>query len=367
MKQTLSAFLGTYLRNMALLRRQRTLIIQAIIVPVAMLVLSTMVYGGVGDSYPVALVDQSHSAQAKDLANRLTTEHSDIGNWFQVVQDDYDKARADLDWGRLNMIIVIPPDFDTRHQVDLQQFNVNSDAMKNTDGRVQLVLNHVPVPGEKASILNHQISQKPKDVARAAYLGGSSILLALFFGAMLVASNLFLLEREGNTRKEILLTPKNPAVVGFANVASACVVGIALSLIPLGLSYWIARFTVGFGHMLLVYLAMIPVMIACAGLGVFASHWLKYFRAAQPVVTLGAIMTFFVAGGFTMVAFLQPVARGFSEWWPFSRIFTWMNPYMHGFTVLTFGQIALLCGAAVVGMGFVWWTYELERRQGARL
>jgi ABC-2 type transport system permease protein len=367
MKQILGAFFGTYLRNMALLRRQRTLVIQAIIVPAAMLLLSAMVYGGVGDSYPIALVDQSKSAQSRNLANQLTTERSDIGNWFQVVEYDYDKARSDLAWGRLNMIVVIPPDFDTRHQLDLQQFNVNSDAMKNTDGRVQLVLNHVSVPGEKVSILNHQISQKPKDVARAAYLGGSSILLALFFGAMLVASNLFLLEREGNTRKEILLTPRHPAVAGFANVASACVVGMVLSLIPLGLSYWIAQFTVDFGRVLLVYLAMIPVMITCAGIGVFASYWLKYFRAAQPVITLGAIMTFFVAGGFTMVAFLQPVARGFSEWWPFSRIFTWMNPYLHGFTALTIGQIALLCGAAVIGLGLVWWTYELERRRGAQL
>jgi ABC-2 type transport system permease protein len=363
--RTLSAFFAAYVRNMTLLRRQRTLLVQAVIVPVAMLVLSTMVYGGVGDSYPIAMVDQSNSAQSQDLSNRIRTEHSDIGEWFQIVETDYDKARADLEWGRLNMIIVIPPDYDTRHQIDLQQFNVNSDAMKNTDGRVQLVLNHVPVSGETARISNEVVSQKPTDVARAAYLGGSSVLLALFFGALLIAGNLFLLEREGGTRKEVLLTPRNPALLGFANVAAASVVGLVLSLIPLGLSYWIARFTVDIGHVLLTYLAMVPVMIACGGLGVFAAHWLRYFRAAQPVFTLGAIMTFFVSGGFTMISFLQPVAREFSQWWPFSRIFNWMNPFLHGFTALSAGQILLLCLAAAAGLGLVWWAYALERKQGA--
>lgn len=363
--RTVSAFFAAHVRNMTLLRRQRTLLLQALIVPVAMLILSTMVYGGVGDSYPVALVNRSDSEQAEQLGQRIRTAHSDIGPWFDIVETDYQQARSDLEWGRLNMMIVIPPDYPDRHQVELHQYNVNSDAMKNTDGRMQLVLNQVDVPGQNADIGNEILRERPDDVPRAAYLGGSSVLLALFFGAMLVAANLFLLEREGGTRKEVLLTPLHPAVVGFANVLSASVVAVVLSLIPLGLSYWITDFGVGIGHVLLMYLAMLPVMIACAGLGVFASHWLRVFRAAQPVFTLGAIMTFFVAGGFTMVAFLQPVARGFSEWWPFSRIFTWLNPFLHGFASLSMAQVALLCGAAALGLVLVWSAYALERREGA--
>ncbi|MBZ4016043.1 ABC transporter permease [Streptomyces purpurogeneiscleroticus] len=360
--KNLHAFFAVHRRNMLLLRRQRSLLIQAAIVPVAMLILSTMVYGGFGDAYPVGLVNKSSSAQAKSLEHDIRTAHSDITPWFNVVTHDDSEARSLVSWGRLNTVIEIPRDYAHTHDLTVRNYNVNSDAVKNTMGRIQLVINRAEVPGAKLRIESRMAGAHPHDVWRTAYLGGSSVLLALFFGAMLLASNLFMFERENSTRKEILLTPLRPVTAGLANVFSAMVVTILLSLIPLGLSYWIAHFEVGPGKVLLLYLYMLPVMIFCAGVGIFAGHFLKYFRAAQPVIVLGSMVTFFIGGGFTMVSWLQPAARAFDAWWPFSRIFTWMNPFLYGFRGLTAAQLTTLLLAALVGVLLVWAGYRLEGR-----
>lgn len=358
----LHAFFAVHKRNLALLRRQKALLIQAAIVPIAMLILSTLVYGGFGDAYAISVVNKSDSKAARVLEDQIRDAKSGITPWFDVVTDDEKEAESLVEWGRLQMMVVIPPDYATSHRLDVRNYNVNADAMKNTKGRLQLVLNQADVPGAKLRMTNEMAGAQPHDTWRSAFLGGSSVLLALFFGTMLIASNLFLLERENSTRKEIMLTPLNPVVAGLANVFSATVVGTLLSLLPLGLSYWIAEFRVDFWHVIGMYAAMIPVMVACAGLGIFVSHFLKFFRAAQPIITLGSMVTFFVCGGFNMVAYLPPAARAFSEWWPFSRIFSWFNPFLHGFAKISAEQITGVLLAAVLGVALVWWAYALERR-----
>lgn len=360
--RVLRAFFAVHRRNILLLRRQRALLIQAAIVPVAMLILSTMVYGGFGDAYPIGLVNKSDSSQAKAIEHDFRTAKSDITPWFDVVTEDPSEARSMVSWGRLNTVIVIPEDYADTHRLRVRNYNVNSDAMKNTMGRIQMVVNRAEVPGATLRVDSEMVGAHPHDVWRTAYLGGSSVLLALFFGAMLIASNLFMFERENSTRKEILLTPLRPVTAGVANVFSAMVATLVLSLIPLGLSYWIAHFHVGVGQVLLMYLYMLPVMIFCAGIGIFAGHFLKYFRAAQPVIVLGSMVTFFIGGGFTMVSWLRPVARAFDDWWPFSRIFSWMNPFLYGFEDITAVQTSALLAAAVAGIGLVYWGYALEGR-----
>ncbi|WP_019548490.1 ABC transporter permease [Streptomyces sulphureus] len=356
------AFLAVHKRNLALLRRQKSLLIQAAIVPIAMLILSTLVYGGFGDAYAIGVVNQSDSKAAQKLEQQLHDAESDITPLFDVVTDDYDEARSLVDRGRLHTVVVIPPDYSSNYRLEVRNYNVNTDAMKNTKGRLQLVLNQADVPGAELRITNEMEGAQPHDVWRSAYLGGSAVLLALFFGAMLIAANLFLLERENSTHKEIMLTPLNPVVAGLANVLSALVVSTGLSLVPLGLSYWMAEFKADFWHVLMTYVGMLPVMVACAGLGIFAGHFLKSFRAAQPIITIGAMTTFFVSGGFNLVGYLPPAARAFSEWWPFSRIFSWFNPLLHGFDGLGTGKIVALLVAAVIGVLLVHWAYVLERR-----
>jgi ABC-2 type transport system permease protein len=359
---TWRAFLAVHKRNLALLRRQKSLLIQAVIVPVAMLILATLVYGGFGDAYAVGLVNQSNSPEAKVLDQKIRAAHSNITPWFDVVADDYDTAQELVAQGRLQMVVVIPPDYAATHRVDVHNFNVNSDAVKNTEGRLQLVLNQTDVPGQELRITNQMVGAEPRDVWRSAFLGGSAVLLALFFGTMLIASNLFLLERENATSKEIMLTPLNPSIAGLANTFSAILVGSVLSLIPLALSYLIAEFRVDVWRVLSTYLLMIPVMVACAGFGIFVSHFLKFFRAAQPIITLGSMITFFVCGGFNMVSYLPPAAREFSQWWPFSRIFDWFNPFLHGFAGITSWQLMTILTAGAVGIVLIGWAYRLERR-----
>ncbi|HEY7485967.1 MAG TPA: ABC transporter permease [Streptosporangiaceae bacterium] len=362
----LHAILATFRRDLLLLRRQRALVIQAVIVPLAMLILATMVYGGVGDSYPIALANESNSPQGRAAEQAIRNVRSDITPYFTIIETDPAKARDDLRWGRINVLVVIPHDFAQTRRLQLESFNVNADAAKNYRGRLEMAVNQMPGGTGGLTITDKVNRAEPHTVWRSAFLGGSSVLLALWFGALLVASNLFVLEREGRTRKEILLTPLSPVASGIGNIMATVVVSLLFSLPPLGLAYWIAHFDVGLGRLLLAYLGMLPTMVACAGIGLLAGHLLKYFRASQPVVTLGSIVTFFVCGGFSMVAYLPPAARVFSVGWPFSRIFTWFNPFLQGFGDLGVTQLLVTIAAAVVALLPLGWVYARERRQGAQ-
>ncbi|PYC71602.1 ABC transporter permease [Micromonospora arborensis] len=359
----LRAILAVFHRNLLLLRRERALIIQVVIVPSAMLILSTMVYGGVGDAYPVALVNQSSSAAGQQAEQAVRDAHSDIGPYFRIVTTDLAEARDELSWGRLHAVIVIPPDYDQTHRIQVDSFNVNSDAAKNYRGRIELAVNSINASGALDVELAKQ-TEHPDDVWRAAYLGGSSILLAWFFGSMLIAANLMLVEREYRTRKEILLTPLPIAAAGGGIILSAVLMATVMSLLPLALSYAIGHFEVSPGRLLGVYFGFLPVMVACAAFGLVLGYLLRHFRAAQPVVTLGAIMTFFVCGGFSRMAYLPEAAQAFARWWPFTPIFEWYNPVIHGFADLSAGRLTAVIAAAVVGLLLVPVVYAGEHRRG---
>ncbi|MFC7544932.1 ABC transporter permease [Plantactinospora sp. GCM10030261] len=349
--ETTRAVVAVTARNLRLLRRRPDLLAQAVLVPIVLLILNALIFGAGGDDWPVAVVDKAKSERSAALTGAINESSSRITPYFRVVETDPVPATQMIENGRLQLMIEIPEDFDASGRVRISTYNINSDATKNLRLRVEDALNAYDADAGRLDLAVDLRTVRPDDIPRTGFIAGGVLLLALFFGATLLAANLFAIEQEGRTAKEILLSPAGPATAALGALIS----GTAAAFLTALPTYLTARFAFGLnpdpGALLLVVLFMVPVMVAGAGLGTLLAHLLRVHRSIQPLVILTGIATFFVAGGFVSVPGLPSTARNFAAWWPPSRVFEWSNPVLHGFAgSFSPTQWGWVIGVAVLGM-----------------
>lgn len=354
------AIWATIRRNLRLLRREPDLVAQTIILPTAILLLVAVVFGGGGDRWPIAVIDESGGDRAARVIRAIERSNSRITPYFDVRRLDLSTASEMVEAGRLHMLVRIPADFDRTNTVETKVFNINTDATKNVRLRLDHALNAVDAP--TAPVDYELTPARPHDPWRSAYIGGSAVLLALLLGSALTAANLFVFEREHRTRTEAMLTPLGPATAGAAIAAVATVAAAVASLVPLAVSVAAFNLEVDAARLAAVYAAATPLMVTAAGVGILLGHLLGSYRNVQPVIVILALATFFGGGGFVGVTTLQPAAQAVADAWLPSRTFTWLNPVLHGFAPgLTAGQWAGAAAAATLGVLLIAFTYRLER------
>lgn len=355
------ALLAVHKRNMKILTRQKQLLIQPIILPLVLLFLMVVIFGGGGDNWPVAIVDDSKSNESQDLIHTFKTTHSNITPYFDIIETDHEEAEKKVAEGRLHLLIRIPGNFTESKKIEIKTYNINSDAMKNVRMRVEHTLNRYIEEKGESKIISQQMTEQPKDVWRSAFYGGSSVLLTLFLGSMLIAANLHAFDYENRTSKEILLTPIGPVMAGFGIILTAVIVSVIISLLPLILSILFLHFEFHLVNMLIVYLSSIPILICCAGIGIFLGACLKQYRIIQPIIILITIGTYIIGGGFAGVNMLIPLARRMADVWGFSIIFEWFNPIIHNFaTSLSLYQYSIILTAGILGVLLTFTTYKTK-------
>ncbi|MEW2386380.1 ABC transporter permease [Micromonospora sp. NPDC047707] len=319
--------------------------------PVVVLVLCALIFGAGGDDWPVAIVDDAKSKRSAAIVDSIEDSRSRITPYFRIVEEDSDKADQMINDGRLQLKIHIPADFEATNRIYISTYNINSDATKNLRMRVTNALNAYDVRDGRLPLSVDLRTVESEDVPRTAFIAGGVLLLALFFGAALIAANLFALEHEERTSKVILLSPIGPAGAAIGAMVTGTMVAF-LTAVPTYLIGWLAfGLAPEAGAILLVLLFMIPLMFACAGVGVLLAQMLRVHRNIQPLIILTCIATFFAAGGFVSVGGLPPAARGFAAVWPLSRVFEWNNPVLHQFVNnYSTSQWVWVWIAAVVGL-----------------
>lgn len=354
---------AVHVRNLRLVRRQKNLIAQTVLLPVALLLLVAFIFGGGGDAWPLLVSDEAKDASSAQLIEVLENLRSEITPYYDVIEMNSEQAEALVGEGRAHMFVRIPRDFGSRRLLDVHTFNVNSDATKNVRLRLDYALNVLEREQGLPGVVPVLETEKPKGVWRSAYIGGSSVLLALFLGAMLVAANLFVFDLAHRTRTEMLASPSGFATAGLGIVLSAVVVAILASFVPLALSLALFALSLDVRALVAVYLGILPLLIGCAGAGILLGHFLRTYRAVQPVIVLVAIITFFGTGGFVGVAMLHPYVQLFAEVWLPSRIFEWFNPILHGFSKVPDGsRVGWSLLVATAGLAVTLYACRRERR-----
>ncbi|MEE1931074.1 ABC transporter permease [Streptomyces sp. TRM 70351] len=369
MNEKTRAVLATHRRNLRLLRRRPDLVAQGVLVPLVVLVLCAILFGSWGDSWPVAVVDKAKNEQSAAITDSLGEARSNVEPYFEVIEEDPEQAARMLEDGRLQLVITIPEDVARTGEIDIATYNVNTDATKNLRFRVDDALNiHDQARGALPATVDLQTVAE-KDVTRSAFIAGGVLFLALLLGAMLLAANVFAVEEEGRTGKEILMSPVGAPAAAVGAVLTSTLLAYATALPTLLTGLLLFGFRPDAGALGLVAVFMLPLLVAASGLGVLLAQVLRQHRAIQPPVILIAIATFFVGGGFVSVPGMPPLARTIAEWWPPSRVFEWGNPVLHEFTGgYTGGQWAWAVAFALLGLAAAVWAGRREltapRRNG---
>ncbi|GAA4656484.1 hypothetical protein GCM10023347_02620 [Streptomyces chumphonensis] len=361
MNEMIRGALAAHRRNVRLLRRRPDLVAQGVLVPLVVLVLCAILFGSWGDRWPVGVIDRADDARSAAITDSLAQSRSNVDLYFETIEDDPRAAREMLEDGRLQLVITIPEDVATTNEVRISTYNVNTDATKNLRFRVDDALNiHDEVRGALPATVDLRTVAE-EDVTRAAFIAGGVLLLALLLGSMLLAANVFAVEEEGRTAKELLMSPFGAAPAALGCVLTATLLAY-LSAVPTYLTgLLLFGFTPDVGSLVLVLLFMLPLLVAAAGLGVLLAQLLRQHRAVQPPVILVAIATFFVGGGFVSVPGMPPTARTIAQWWPPSRVFEWSNPVLHDFAgSYTAGQWAWGGAFALLGVAGAYWAGRRE-------
>ena len=347
------ALLAVTVRNLRIARRRPDLLVQTMAVPVVILGLASIIFGAT-DAWPIAVVDNSNSPQSTAVRQALADTRGATGPYFRTITTDETEAQHLLEQGRIHLAITIPADFPQTRRLETQSFNINTDAMKNVRLRLSTMAN---LHDQRAGLLGATVrldKVKPVDVTRTAFMGGSAVILAILLGAALVSANLFALDTEHRTRKEMALTP-----VGAGHAAAGAALAGTLLALPAALPTMALAWSFGtrttWTNLVQSGAIVLPAAFACAGAGVLVAVALRTHRLIQPVIILVALGSYFASGGFIPVPALPPLARALDVWWPPSYVFEWVNPVLHDFaaqpstTAINLSWVAagLLSGCAV--------------------
>lgn len=180
----------------------------------------------------------------------------------------------------------------------------------------------------------------------------------------MIAANLYAFEYENRTIKEIIMTPSGSIMAGFGIILTSIWMSIVLSFIPLLLSIIFLHFDFYFINTLLVYIAIIPLLVGFAGIGLLLAASFRQYRILQPIIILVTIGTYIIGGGFAGVNMLMPLARNIAEIWLFSIVFEWFNPILHNFSArLTIQQHVFILSSGAVGILLTFLHIDLKTRE----
>lgn len=342
------ALLAVITRNLRIARRRPDLIVQTIAVPIVVLGLASIIFGA-SDAWPTGLIDKDNSPASHQVGATLQDTQGSSGPYYEVITTREDEAYDLVESGRAQLAVEIPRDFTSNATLRTRTYNINTDAMKNVRLRLVTTANLYDARTGHQQVHATISKAHPVDVSRTAFMGGSAIILAVLLGAMLIAANLYAMEQEIRTTKELILTPLGAPVGALGAAAAAAILSLATA-VPTTVMAYAFGFRAGPSELARFAAIVIPAVIAAAGIGVLLAQILRTHRTIQPTVILLALGTYFAAGGFIPVPGLPPAARAFSAVWPPSYVFEWANAQVHNFASFPdVPQMMMLLLAALAG------------------
>ena len=291
-----------------------------------------------GSNAPTAVVMGENGPYARLFYTAMSQAHS-----FRLQQTSAAQANSLINTGKIVAVITIPPDFDQQIQrdqavqINVQINNLNTDFTNDIRRAVPLSITsfYAKAFPNLITVVPSEHDLYPHDTDYIPYLGVSILVIALMVGALLQAGLGSAREWEGETMKELLLSPASRWSIMLGKMLGA--------------------FLVSLSSVVIVLLALILV------LGVTPQHWgamagqtlltLIMFIAAgtilgtllkrhQPVLALTfgtSIPLFFLSGAFGPISFSTPIVQVLAQIFPVYYAIVVMQYAFHNFALNTYG------------------------------
>lgn len=223
---------------------------------------------------PVAVARHSQGPHSDALLRTLQEVRSADGPFFDVTETDPGPALAAYRAGRVPGVIHVPPDFDRRiaggdhATVELEVFNIDSDATKNLQLRLDHALREFNGPRADTTAV-HESPVFERDIPMSRYFAAALIVFSVLYLSMVNTGALVAREWEDRTAKAMVLSP-----LGFGPfIAGKWLAGTALTAV--GLAF---------------VLGMVAAVLGFPALGMGATAWASLAVVCLLGVALGALL-----------------------------------------------------------------------------
>jgi len=278
-------------RELRRFRRSPTLIVMSLFFPIVQLVVLGYAFGGIVKHLKVGVVDQDHGISAvkvRELCNAVangartfeTTEYSDEG-----------RALDDLRNGRINGVLIIPPEFSRLHleqaapRVALIEDNTDNFVAATLTASVDGVITALKQPPADTHRLAAQPTLETVEVypyvPYIQYLLPGSIVMSVFMMVMIGGGIIFIDDKARGLHEGYLVTPitKLELIAGFnlSGTIKAVMAGVVLMTV----GSLIAGIPNPFAPLRLIKVLMVIVVTAFA---LISLMFLLMVRVTDPLV-----------------------------------------------------------------------------------
>lgn len=299
----MSSFRAIFRKEILHIRRNRSILFLAIMMPLMQLTMYGFIDQTVHD-VPTVVVDQDRSVQSRELIDQLRATKT-----FAVkeITTNPQTARTAIVAGRAGVGIVIPPDFHDRRArnvpakvlvlIDGSDSIVSSGALAAVNGvisnqNLELVTRDLqggmPISAQPIILFN------PEGRTANFIIPGLVAVILQMIAVMLAAGSL-VREREQGTMEQLLVTPVNPVGLMLGKVAPYMFVGLGETALILGLMRFAFSVPIR-GNLFFLFAIMSVYLAALLALGLYISTSAKTQQEAQQKVQMLFLPSIFLSG-----------------------------------------------------------------------
>jgi ABC-2 type transport system permease protein len=278
-------------RELRRFRRSPTLMVISIVFPVVQLVVLGYAFGGIVKHLRVGVVDQDHGLSAVKV-RELTRAVTAGARTFDVIEyPDSGRALTDLREGRLNGVLLIPPEFSRRTlastdpRLALIEDNTDNVVASTLAAAADGLVQAFNQPAVDARRLPRQASLDVIEVypyvPYIQYLLPGSIVMAVFMMVMIGGGIIFIDDKARGLHEGYLVTPisKLELIAGF-NLSGA-IKAVLAGVVLMTVGSLIAGIPDPFAPLRLLKLL---VVITATALALVSLMFLLMVRVSDPLV-----------------------------------------------------------------------------------
>ncbi|HEX5476157.1 MAG TPA: ABC transporter permease [Vicinamibacterales bacterium] len=288
-------------RELRRFRRSPTLIVVSLVFPVVQLVVLGYAFGGNLKNLTVGVVDQDHGVPAVKIREMTGAVAAGVRTFQMIEYGDQGRALQDLRNGRLNGVLLIPPDFSRRALADeaphiaLIEDNTDNFVTATLAASIgSLVTTYDEPPPDSARLPTKatlDVVEMYPYVPYIQYLLPGSIVMSIFMMVMIGGGIIFIDDKARGLHEGYLVTPvtKFELIAGFnlSGTIKAVLAGAVLTVV----GTLIAGIPDPFAPLRLVRLLLVIVVTAFA---LISLMFLLMVRVTDPLVpraTFGVLNT----------------------------------------------------------------------------
>jgi ABC-2 type transport system permease protein len=277
-------------RDLRRFRRSPALILVSMILPLFQLLVLGYAFGGKVKHLEVGVVDQDHHIAAVEIKEMLEAVAAGDRTFTTIPYSSRGLAMQDLRDGRLNAVLVIPPDFSSKVRAgtnprlaiiedNTDQFSSSALTAKLTE--ILTAYNSTSVPSRQTGTATLSFVELYPYAPYIQFLLPGAIVLAIFVSAMIGGGIIYIDDKAQGLHEGYLVTPitKFDLIMGFnlAGAIKAVLAGLVLVVV--------GSFIAGIPDPLnLLRLARMLILVILTALALISMMFLLMVRVNDPLL-----------------------------------------------------------------------------------